>query len=138
MLDSMTLWISLVFWTLIWGGIGGMIGGRLKGRPTAGAFMGAVFGPLGLLMALAMGSDLATCPECKSKIPQDARRCRYCQVSVEPKVIVAQASKPKPRPPVGYRSAAAAIEQKQMDAELGIDKQTKVHEADIDSWLNDK
>ncbi|MBW7887259.1 MAG: hypothetical protein H3C35_02730 [Bacteroidetes bacterium] len=37
--------------------------------------LGLLFGPLAFVIALTAGSN---CPHCQSKIPKDAKVCRYC------------------------------------------------------------
>lgn len=44
-----------------------------------------VFGLLStVILALVPSNHTRPCPACKSLIPQDATRCRYCQSEVDP------------------------------------------------------
>ena len=67
----------LLFWILIGAGIGYAIG-KSKGRPMAGAVWGALLGVIGWIVIL-IGPDYGRkCPECRGRIPDDARRCLHC------------------------------------------------------------
>lgn len=77
----------LLFWTVVWGGIGGTLGQRLKNRAVAGCVWGILLGPLGLLVVVAMGGNNRKCWACKSLVPRDASRCRYCGEQLKPQTI---------------------------------------------------
>lgn len=119
---SLAFWTGLLAGAVVFGGIGGMIGGRLKGRPVAGFVYGALLGPFGLLVALAMGSDLATCPQCKSLIPRDATVCRYCRAKMKQPKSVEKLQWPED--PIPWS---------RMPAEK---KRPEALSADIEDWLS--
>ena len=51
-----------------------------KGRSGVAGFLGGVFlGPIGILLALASGSNLPKCPYCAERIQPEAKVCPHCQ-----------------------------------------------------------
>ena len=68
----------VAFWMLFWGSIGGVIC-QSKGRTTLGFLLGAVFGPLGLLLTLLVHDRRFLCPHCRSPLlAADASVCARC------------------------------------------------------------
>jgi hypothetical protein len=82
--------VLLIIW-LLFGVAGGMILSN-KGRSGCGGFaLGFLLGPIGLVIALVMGTDhkelehrsLRTgdtrkCPSCAEVVRVEARKCRFC------------------------------------------------------------
>jgi hypothetical protein len=51
-----------------------------KGRSGITGFLGGfLLGPLGVILALASGSNLPKCPFCAERIQQEAKVCPHCQ-----------------------------------------------------------
>ncbi len=74
--------IYLLFWLIIFGGIGALIG-RNKKRELAGFLWGMFLGPLGWLL-VAVGPDYSRkCPDCKGKVPDDAKKCKHCGATLQ-------------------------------------------------------
>lgn len=90
--------VLLVIW-LAFGLAGGLIMSN-KGRSGCGGFaLGFLLGPIGLLIALVMGTDhrqlerqslekgeMRKCPSCAELIRTQASKCRYCGSDV-PSVV---------------------------------------------------
>lgn len=65
------LWIICAF-------VGAALGKR-KGRGGVGFLLGLLFGPIGILVVLAIRGNRKTCPACKELIHKEAIRCPRCQ-----------------------------------------------------------
>jgi hypothetical protein len=57
----------------------GFIMASNKGAGCAGALLGFLFGPFGLIAVYFMQGNRKTCPYCKEYIHKDATRCPKCQ-----------------------------------------------------------
>jgi hypothetical protein len=82
--------VLLIIW-LLFGVAGGMIMSN-KGRSGCGGFaLGFLLGPIGLVIALVMGTDhkelehrslqsgdTRKCPSCAEVVRVEARKCRFC------------------------------------------------------------
>jgi len=71
-----------LFIFLIWivCGVAAMSIYQKKGRSGLTGFLGGfILGPIGLILALASGSDLPTCPFCAERIQKAAKVCPHCQ-----------------------------------------------------------
>jgi hypothetical protein len=60
--------------------------GQAKGNGPAGAFMGAIFGPIGWLLALIVSPEAKACPFCVTRIPYAATVCPQCGRDIPPPV----------------------------------------------------
>jgi hypothetical protein len=60
--------------------------GQTKGNGPAGAFMGAIFGPIGWLLALIVSPEAKACPFCVTRIPFAAIVCPQCGRDIPPPV----------------------------------------------------
>ncbi|MGZ8152349.1 MAG: hypothetical protein ACXW0Q_05695 [Methylovulum sp.] len=57
--------------------------GNRKGNPIAGALVGIVLGPIGVIAALISGDkNRIACPQCAEKIMKKAKLCPYCKSNV--------------------------------------------------------
>jgi hypothetical protein len=75
-------------WGIIWVVIGAIVGGAIgekRDARTAGVFLGALFGPLGWIIAACTDNRLE-CPECKGSVKKGARRCPNCGHSPRPTI----------------------------------------------------
>ena len=75
-------------WTivlLIWAACAvlALIIGAKKGNPVAALFVGIVFGPLGLLVAVVSGNaDRWPCPSCAERVMREAKVCPHCRAEL--------------------------------------------------------
>lgn len=56
----------------------GRLIGQKRGQADAGALLGAILGPLGLIGAAFLPDKRRQCPACKGGVPDDARKCMHC------------------------------------------------------------
>lgn len=80
----------VIFW-LICGGIAAMIASSKGGSGGLGFLVGVLLGPIGIIVALFMGSDagkvekqvssgqMKKCPRCAEAVLPDAKVCKHCQ-----------------------------------------------------------
>lgn len=66
----------IIFWIFIGAVVGGLIGAS-RNNVGSGVVWGALLGPIGWILVLFL-DERAKCPECKSPVPDDARRCGHC------------------------------------------------------------
>jgi hypothetical protein len=73
--------LSILVLLNIFCALGGIIAGMWKGRAAEEFFLGLLLGPIGLLIGAFLPKVEPTqiCPECRAKIPADARRCMHCR-----------------------------------------------------------
>lgn len=71
------IFISFFIWSFFWLWIGVGVG-EIKKRRDAGAILGLIFGPIGVLAAFFLEDRRRKCPACKLPIPDDAIRCGHC------------------------------------------------------------
>ena len=67
----------LILGGLIFGIIGAAIGSR-KNSGCAGALLGLLLGPIGLIIALCMRGDRKPCQHCKELVFSGATVCKHC------------------------------------------------------------
>ncbi len=80
--------------------VGALLGHFLKGRGYEAALWSFLLGCAGWLSVAIMADKRRFCPECRSKIPTDATRCRFCQAQLGAYVPAkSQKSQDLPRPP---------------------------------------
>jgi hypothetical protein len=89
--------VFLVFLWLLFGIAGAVIMSN-KGRSGCGGFaLGALLGPIGLIIALVLKSDhraleiealrsgeMRKCPDCAELVKIEARKCRFCGAALNP------------------------------------------------------
>lgn len=61
----------------------GAVIGSSKGEAGSGFVAGLIFGPLGLLFALASSGNRMPCPACKESINKKATICPHCKTPVD-------------------------------------------------------
>lgn len=69
-----------LFFSAVWAAIGGAIASRW-GHTGYGCLLGALFGPLGALMALFL-DDRIRCAACAQKISREACVCPFCRTPI--------------------------------------------------------
>ena len=62
---------------LLCGVVGALLGGS-KGQAGLGFVLGALLGPLGIIIVLVIDGDRKTCPSCMSKVHKNAKVCSHC------------------------------------------------------------
>lgn len=86
----------LVFWIMC--GVASSMIYKSKGRdPVGGFFLGALFGPFGILFAHLKAEDdkqierraitsggSRKCPDCAELVKAEARKCRFCNAALDP------------------------------------------------------
>jgi hypothetical protein len=70
------VWLLCVGW---WCGIIAALIGAPKGQGWLGFLLGALLGPLGILIMVFTQGNRKICPYCKEKIHKDASVCSRCQ-----------------------------------------------------------
>lgn len=68
-------------WIFLWmicGVIAAAIGAR-KGEAISGFFIGAIFGPFGVLFAILSSGNRLACPHCKEMVHKQAKVCPHCR-----------------------------------------------------------
>jgi len=80
---------------LLWVPIGALIGHFARGRAIEGGGLGFLFGPIGWALIAALKDRRRLCPECRARVPGDARKCKHCGSSLMP----SPAPRPVPTPP---------------------------------------
>ena len=73
--------MDVVIILLFFAVITSLIGSR-KGEGISGFFVGLIFGPLGIIIALYTQGNRIKCTSCKELINKDATRCPKCTSSV--------------------------------------------------------
>jgi len=76
--------LILIPWCLIWAIICSLIGAR-KGAAFSYFFLGAILGPIGVVIALVGKGNRVKCAYCRKLIDPNASVCAWCQREVEPK-----------------------------------------------------
>lgn len=77
-----------IFWGLVWSLAWIVItAAAARARDRSGclwAILGAVFGPIALILVLVMGRGGGVpCPTCRELIRMDALKCRHCGATIE-------------------------------------------------------
>jgi membrane associated rhomboid family serine protease len=72
--------VAVVVLGFFWAVLGGLVG-REKGVAYNGAWIGALFGGLGVLLVLALRGDRHECSYCRSLVRAAAEICPYCENS---------------------------------------------------------
>jgi len=85
----------ILFW-LVCAVAGGIIGDR-KGSAVSGFFLGALLGPLGLLVIAVAKGDRNPCPFCRELVQSGAVVCPHCQRDL-PKSALPVDTGPPPQP----------------------------------------
>jgi hypothetical protein len=67
----------IIIWFLC--GVAAAVIGSRKGAGCSGFFLGLLFGPFGIIIALAMKGDRIRCPLCKELIHKKAVICPHCR-----------------------------------------------------------
>lgn len=71
---------GFMFWLLLFMSLFGFLGwkiGEAKGNAKYGLIVGALLGPIGILVMLVVASS-PRCPECGGAIPLNVRKCKHC------------------------------------------------------------
>ena len=72
-------------WVMIWviSAILACVIGNRKGNPVAGALVGILFGPLGVIFALISGNkNRKPCPHCAELVMKKAKICPFCKGTI--------------------------------------------------------
>lgn len=72
---------GFIYGWLLFGAIAGVIGAR-KGEGPLAFVVGAILGPLGVLVALASNGKRIKCPFCQEMVNKDATVCKHCHSSL--------------------------------------------------------
>ena len=80
-MEKYVLIVLLICW-LICGFIAAAIGGR-KGEGCGAFFIGFLFGPLGIIIAICSSGNRRPCPFCKEKIHPGSTICKHCRGAVK-------------------------------------------------------
>lgn len=72
--------VLIAFWLVC--GIVGAVVGEKKGAAGAGFALGALLGPLGLVIVFVMAGNRRQCPFCRELIDPGATVCPHCQRAV--------------------------------------------------------
>lgn len=87
-----------LIWIIVWGVVCAAVAKERSGETIGGFVLGALLGPLGLLIAFVHRGDrkkvdkmqrrqgLVQCPHCAEFIRPEAKVCRYCSRDVTPTV----------------------------------------------------
>ena len=75
--------IATVF-GVVWTVLGAVMGSVLRGRPGAGALLGFLFGPLGLILLFLFQDERAKCFQCQTVIRDKAFVCHCCGADIRP------------------------------------------------------
>ena len=86
--------MEAVGWLVLFGGAGALLG-RMRGHPIFGFFIGAVIGPLGLIIILFSRNDRWKCPACRMPVERDASICPHCRSSLGLKPVAPVVPPPK-------------------------------------------
>jgi DNA-directed RNA polymerase subunit RPC12/RpoP len=65
-------------WIVLFGALGAAIGEK-KGIGGQGFAVGALLGPLGILIVLAVSGNRVRCPSCRELVDPEAWICSHCQ-----------------------------------------------------------
>ena len=79
----MDVLIGLVVVSALLFGIASSIVGSRKGMAGSGFALGALLGPIGLIIVLVSAGNRIQCPACRELIHADAIKCRHCGVAIE-------------------------------------------------------
>lgn len=71
--------IFIVFFSVILFGIAGFVIGKPKGISEGGAWLGALLGPIGLVIVAFMQGNRKNCQYCNERISPTASVCPHCQ-----------------------------------------------------------
>lgn len=66
----------IILWVIVGTIVGGLIGST-RNNTGAGLLLGALLGPLGWIIVL-FADNRPTCPDCKERVNEGARRCPHC------------------------------------------------------------
>jgi hypothetical protein len=77
--------ITLLLLVAMLCGLAGAGIGSARGNSKIGFCLGLLLGPLGWIITLLLENKSGKlCPECKGRIPADARRCQHCSFQLQP------------------------------------------------------
>jgi RNA polymerase subunit RPABC4/transcription elongation factor Spt4 len=76
--DSGTLLFFVICYAIVFG-VAGWVMGKDKGIPDVGALLGAVLGPIGLVITAYMEGNREHCRFCSELVSPDASICPHCQ-----------------------------------------------------------
>lgn len=87
---------------LLWWGVGGaligaIIGKHFRRQAGVGAVLGLLLGPLGWILVYTIRDLRYKCPECRSPVPEQAKRCPKCGSEINPSIFASET----PRGPRG-------------------------------------
>jgi hypothetical protein len=73
---------TVLGWIIIMPLIGAAIGQTRKSAGM-GAVLGLLFGPLGWILVLVAVDGRPKCPDCKGRLPDNARKCMHCGTTLQ-------------------------------------------------------